>query len=288
MQKKIKIAMGQLLVEGGEPDRNLRRAEKMITEAAQKKADLILLPETIDFAWTHPSLKNEGLPIPGKFSNFFTSLAEKNNIHICVGLTEKVDGGFFNTALLIDRSGKIILKHRKINLLDVEQPFYKVGSKLEVKNTELGKVGLNICADNYKNSTHIGKTLGHMGADIILSPSAWTVDHYITEADNPYKDKWEAPLKYIAEMFEIPVISVTSVGYIVGGPYEGKKQIGCSLAVDENGIIEKSEFNEFAGNLSIIDVQLNKRNEKGTDLLKKIEEKGFKPELKLWKKMKKK
>lgn len=276
----IKIAMGQLLVEGGEPDRNLKRAKEMIVEAGNKNADLIILPETIDFAWTHPSIKSEALPIPGKFSIFFSKLAKENNIHICVGLTEKVDNGFFNTALLINESGEIILKHRKINLLGVEQPFYDVGSKLEVKKTKLGKIGLNICADNYKNSTHIGKTLGHMGADIILAPSAWTVDHDITEADDPYKDKWEAPLKYIAKMFEIPVISVTSVGYIVGGPYEGKKQIGCSLAVNQDGVIKKGEFNEFAGSLSFINVSVKERKEKGTKLLKRIEEKGFNCELK--------
>ncbi len=285
--KKIKIAMGQVLVEGGEPNRNLERAEKMVVRAAKRNVDLIVLPETIDFAWTHPSLLNEAKAIPGYFSDFFERLAKKHKVYICVGLTEKDKGGFFNSVLLINKSGKTILKHRKINLLDVEQPYYQVGGKLEVVETELGKIGVNICADNYKNSIHIGKTLGHMGADIILSPSAWTVGHNVTEADDPYKDKWETPLKYIASMFEIPVIAVTSVGYIVGGPYEGKKQIGCSLAVNQNGIIKKGEFNEFAGSLSFIDVLIKTEKKKGTELLKKIEEKGFKPELKLCKKKKK-
>jgi len=271
MEKEIKIAMGQLLVEGGEPERNLKRAKKMTRQAADKEADIIVLPETIDFAWTHPSLLTEALPVPGAFSDFFKKIAKENKIYLCVGLTEKVDDSFFNTALLINKSGKIILKHRKINLLEVEQPYYRVGNKLEVVETEFGKIGLNICADNYKNSTHIGKTFGHMGADIILSPSAWTVDHKITEADNPYEDKWEAPLRRIAEMFNIPIIAVTSVGYIVGGPYEGKKQVGLSLAVDENGIIHKAEFNEFAGNLSIVDIKIKRRLQKGNKLMKKIE-----------------
>lgn len=269
-KKNIKVAMAQLLVEGGEPERNLNRAEKMILEAVAKRADIIVLPETVDFAWTHPSLLNEAKPIPGDFSHFFKKIAEKNRVYLCVGLTEKVENGFFNTALLIDKSGEIILKHRKINLLEVEQPYYRVGNKLEVVETEFGKIGLNICADNYKNSTHIGKTLGHMGADIILSPSAWTVNHDITEADDPYKDKWEAPLKRIAKMFKIPIIAVTSVGYIVGGPYEGKKQIGLSLAINENGIIHKAEFNEFAGNLSIVDIEIKERKEKGNKLMKRI------------------
>ena len=281
MSKKVKIAMGQLLVEGAEPKRNLKRAKDMISTASKRGADLIVLPETIDFAWTHPSLQKEALPIPGDFSNFFVNLAKKNNIHICVGLTEKVKDSFFNTALLINRVGKIILKHRKINLLDVEQPFYKVGNKLEVVDTEFGKIGVNICADNYKNSTHLGKSLGHMGSDIILSPSAWTVDHSVTEADDPYKDKWEKPLTHIANMFEIPVISVTSVGYIVGGPYEGKKQIGGSMAVTSDGKVRKCKFNEFAGDLSFVSLDIDPKKKKGTALLDNLEKRGFKSELEI-------
>lgn len=281
--KNIKIATGQLLVEGGEPERNLERAKTMIIEASKKKCDLILLPETIDFAWTHPSIYKEAQKIPGKYSDFFCNLAKKYNIFICVGLTEKIENNkFYNTAIFIDNLGKIILKYHKINLLDVELPFYKVGNTLNVINTKFGKIGINICADNYKNSVHIAKTLSSMGAQIILSPCAWTVDHNITEIDNPYGEKWIKPLSYIAKMYENLIISTTSVGYIVGGPYEGKKMIGCSLAVDKNGIIKKGQFNEFAGEVIYIKTKIPKIKEIGTKLNDKIFQKGFKPEIDFW------
>ena len=64
----ITIGLGQLLVEGGEPERNLNRAEIMINEASKKNCDLILLPECMDLGWTHPSAKIEALTIPGKYS----------------------------------------------------------------------------------------------------------------------------------------------------------------------------------------------------------------------------
>ncbi|MDB5283712.1 MAG: Carbon-nitrogen hydrolase, partial [Bacteroidota bacterium] len=41
----MKIAMAQLLVEGGEPERNLERAEKLIRQAKAEGAELVLLPE---------------------------------------------------------------------------------------------------------------------------------------------------------------------------------------------------------------------------------------------------
>ena len=37
--KKIKVGMGQLLVEGGEPERNLQRAGDLIQKASQKKCE---------------------------------------------------------------------------------------------------------------------------------------------------------------------------------------------------------------------------------------------------------
>ncbi len=282
--KFVKIAMGQLLVEGGEPDRNIERAEKMVKEAKEKTSDIILLPETIDFAWAHHSCLKEAFPIPGKYSDMFCEMALKYNIYICVGLTEKVENGkLFNTAILINNSGKIIIKYHKINLLDVEQPFYQVGSFLRVADTEFGKIGINICADNYKNSVHIGKTLGAMGAQIILVPSSWTVDCGITEENDPYGDKWTKPLSYIAEMYNLIIISTTSVGYIVGGPYEGKKKIGCSLAVNADGILAKGQFNEFAGEIIYIETKIPFNKEKGTNLTKKIESQGFASEIDLWK-----
>ena len=48
----MKLGLAQLLVEGTEPERNFERAEKLIAQAASGQCDIVLLPETIDFAWT--------------------------------------------------------------------------------------------------------------------------------------------------------------------------------------------------------------------------------------------
>jgi predicted amidohydrolase len=272
----MKIAMGQLLVEGTEPLRNLERAGKMIALAAGKNADLIILPETMDFAWTHPDALNESQPIPSKYSRFFCDLAIKFNIWICVGLTEKTAQGNYNSALLINRQGEIIGKHRKINLLEVEFPYYLVGQSLNVYDTEFGKIGLNICADNYIDSLSIGHTLAQMGAQLILSPSSWTVDHHITEEDEPYHEKWVKPLSVLASTYDLTVVSTTSVGYIVGGPYEGKKMVGRSIAIDASGIIAEGEYNEFAGDLKVFDVELKPHTIKGTQIGAHLKNKGIK------------
>jgi len=272
--KFIKIGVAQLLVEGGEPERNFQRALTLINEAVINKCDLVLLPETIDFAWTYPSSKTECKSIPGSFSEFFCKLASEKQIYICVGLTEKTNTGRRNTAILINRQGEIILKYSKINLLVVEHDYYEVGKSLNVVETEFGNIGVNICADNYPESLAIGHTLARMGAQIILSPSSWTVEYSITEEDDPYKEKWVYPLSKLAKLYNIVVVSTTSVGYIVGGPYEGKKMVGCSLVVNKDGVIAKGQFNEFAGQLIPVDIEIPFNNEKGTQIGDRLRKTG--------------
>jgi len=275
--KKIKVALGQLLVEGGEPYRNLDRAEELIISASNEGCDLILLPECLDFGWTHPSGLEEARPIKGEFSERMCNLAIKNNINICAGLTEKEikSNRNYNSAIFVNRSGIILSKYRKINILEKAFKFYEVGQKLEVIDTEFGKVGINICSDNYFDAIDIGIVLGRMGAELILCPSSWTVDYSITEDMDPYKDKWINQFEKISKIFGIPVISTTSVGYIVGGPYEGKKMVGCSVATDKNGIITKGKFNEFASDLIFIEINVENNGIKGTQVGSKILEEGY-------------
>ena len=54
---RVRIAMGQMLVEGGEPERNLRRAAAMAVRAAEQGCDVVVLPECLNYGWTHPSAR---------------------------------------------------------------------------------------------------------------------------------------------------------------------------------------------------------------------------------------
>jgi predicted amidohydrolase len=266
----MKLALAQLLVEGTEPERNFERANRMVAQAKALDCDFVLLPETIDFGWTHPDSLTEAHFIPGDFSEILCNMAKAHSIWICVGLTERTHHGNYNTALIIDNYGNIIGKHRKINLLNVEFPFYQVGQKLEVFDTPFGKIGLNICADNYLESLDIGHALARMGAQLIIAPSSWTVDNTITEVDDPYRDKWIKPLSILATTHGLIIASATSVGYIVGGPYEGKKMVGCSLCIGPEGILAQGVFNEFAGELITVNFQMPQRIEKGVEIGEKI------------------
>ena len=256
MTEVLKIGMGQLLVEGGEPERNLKRAGKMLEDAAEKSCRLVLLPECLDFAWTHPSAKTEAQPIPGPYSDILCKLAKTYNLYLCAGLTERSEDKVYNTAIFISPEGNILLKYRKINVLTVAQDIYSIGETLSVVKTPFGVVGVNICSDNYIDSLDIGHTLARMGAQIILSPSSWTVDYSIVEGDILYGKKWLKPYQTLAVAHDLIVVSATAVGVIVGGVYEGKKMVGCSLAVNKDGIVAEGKYNEFTGQLVITDITI--------------------------------
>ncbi len=81
----------------------------------------------------------------------------------------------------------------------------------------------------------MSKSLGYMGAYIILSPSAWAMplDHdYETD---PYRTTWQNAYEPICRIFKVWVIRVSNVGTIDDGEWKGWNCIGCSLAFNNKG-----------------------------------------------------
>jgi hypothetical protein len=71
------------------------------------------------------------------------------------------------------------------------------------------------------------------------------------------------------------MLGTTSVGIIVGGPYQGKKMVGCSLAVGPDRILAQGSFNEFSGELVLAEFEVPQRKEKGTAIGEMLRKKGF-------------
>lgn len=120
-----------------------------------------------------PSAREMAEPVPGGAT--FLALADaarQNGICVCAGLVERDGGTVYNSAVLIGREGRLLLLHRKLNELDIGHPFYAQGDRLGVARTEFGAIGVMICADAFARGQTITRTLGYMGADVILSPCA--------------------------------------------------------------------------------------------------------------------
>ena len=226
----------QLLVEPGKPGANLERAGGRVAEAARGGAQVVVLPEAMDCGWTHPSARESAGPIPGGATcDALIAIAESNGVYLCAGLIERDGDRLHNAAVLIDPSGRILLHHRKLNELDIAQDLYSRGDRLGVARTPLGTFGLMICADGFAAGEVVGRTLGLMGAEVILSPSAWAVPADHDNAREPYGQLWRDCYGAVAREYGLWVVGVSNVGPIPAGPWAGRKCIGCSLVVGPDG-----------------------------------------------------
>lgn len=234
--KEVKIAMIQLLVKGNNISSNLINAERCIAEAAANGSDIALLPECMDIGWTHPgSLQHAGSIPGGEVFERLRVSAAAHKIFVCAGLTEKEGTKNYNAAVIIDNKGNLILKHRKINELDIGKPYYATGDRINTADTIFGRLGLMICADALPEDRSITTALARMEPAIILSPCAWAVPPGYDNSIQPYGDLWRDAYMDVAEKFSVYIIGVSNTGHMEDGPWKGWDCIGASIAVDNKG-----------------------------------------------------
>ncbi|MGD8565709.1 MAG: carbon-nitrogen hydrolase family protein [Candidatus Bathyarchaeota archaeon] len=271
--------MGQMLVKGGEIEENLNSAERMISNASRGGCEIIVLPECLDVGWTHTSARILAQGIPGETSDRLCRNAADNKIMIVAGLTECEDDRVYNSAILIDSSGKILLKHRKINVLNIAQDLYEIGTILSVKETRFGTIGINICADNFRSSHEIGHVLARMGAHFIFSPSSWVVDPKKESSAVSYGKEWQEwknSYAILCRLYGLSIIGVSNVGLVDSGPWKGRNAIGGSLAMGPNGkLLTKGPYGPYAEALVIVNLKARERTVKGISYVDYLKEKGY-------------
>jgi predicted amidohydrolase len=238
--------MGQMLVEFGASEKNLERAVAMIRRAGDNGCDFVVLPECLDLGWTFPQAREMAAPLPGPRSDVLATAAEEARVYVAAGLTERDGGRVYNAAVLISPAGEILRKHRKINELDIAHHLYARGDAVGVADTDFGPVGLDICADNFPETLALGRSAALMGARLLLSPCAWAVDADHDNISQPYGDLWRNAYGKLASECGVTVVGVSNVGRLTGGPWAGRKCIGCSLAIGPAGILARGPYGSAA------------------------------------------
>jgi predicted amidohydrolase len=235
-RNSFKLALVQMLVEGGREEANVRRALDRIGEAAARGAQVAVLPEAMTLGWTHPLARTEADEIPGgRACMKLREAARRDGIYLCAGLVERAGEAIFNAAVLIDSRGEVILHHRKLNELEIGHELYGQGERLGVARTPLGAFGVMICADAAARGQIVSRTLGLMGAQIILSPCAWAVPADHDNSKEPYGQLWRDNYSPVARDFDLWIAGVSNVGWLTDGPWKGRKCIGCSLLIAPGG-----------------------------------------------------
>lgn len=250
------LALIQMHVEGGAKAANLARAEAFIRDAAAAGATVVLLPETLNLGWTHRAAATEADEIPdGESCRRLQAAARRHQVYVCAGLVERAGALRYNAAVLIDPSGAVLLHHRKINELTLAHPLYATGDRLGVAPTPLGTFGLMICADAFAPGQVVSRTLGLMGAQVILSPCAWAMPADHDNIREPYGQLWLDNYVPVAREFRTWIAGCSNVGWINDGPWQGRKCIGCSLVIDAaGGVARRGRYGVDAEEMLLVDV----------------------------------
>jgi predicted amidohydrolase len=168
--RKVRIASVHYKPRGAKtPMDACRQFAPLIDQAAQQKADLVVLGETLTYAGVGSNYADCAEPIPGPSTEYFGDLARKLNLHIVAGLIERDGHELFNVAALIAPDGKLVGKYRKVCLPDGEfDGGISPGTDYPVFNTRLGKIGMMICYDGF--FPEVARELSNRGAEIIAWP----------------------------------------------------------------------------------------------------------------------
>ncbi len=232
-KRELCVAMCQIICLDGDRSGNFARIENAIREAKNAGADIVCFPETSLLGWVNPEAHRRAYPIPGKDSDRLCRMAAGYGIHMCIGLAEKEGNLLFDTVILIDDTGDILLKHRKINILTkLMTPPYTVGKGVRTVETKFGRIGLLICADTFKQE--ILTQMREKEPDFVLVPYGWAAE----------EDRWpehgKELLKTVSQAalaIGAPVVGVDLVGEITHGPWTGMTYGGQSVAADAQGKI---------------------------------------------------
>ena len=229
--KTTKAAICQIFCLDGDRRGNFTRIENAICEGKDAGADIACFPETAILGWVNPDAHKRAFPIPGEDSNRLCGLARDYNLHVCIGLAEKEGRRLYDSVILIDNKGNILLKHRKMNLLsELMSPPYSPGQDIDVVETKFGTIGLLICADTHDSK--ILKRIAALKPDLLLIPYGYAA----AEDDWPGHGKeLEKVVTNTAKKTGAFVVGTNLVGEITKGPWKGRVYGGQSMAADSTG-----------------------------------------------------
>jgi N-carbamoylputrescine amidase len=230
----LRVAMCQTEIVDGDLAENVRRAEDAIRKAAKERADLICLPEAADWGWLYKNSRRDAFPIPGYYTDLLSRLAEELKVWICAGCLERGGDKTYNSAVLIDRTGKIVLKHRKIDVLKfLTKKLYDPGVKEDIKavDTEFGRVGVTICADNFTIANP--KRVAELGAWLLIAPHGFAAEEDKLEQNGK---SFQEHIRNVAGKTKMWVIGTDTVlGPVKSGAWKGQPHSGCSTIARPDG-----------------------------------------------------
>jgi N-carbamoylputrescine amidase len=253
--RTLRVAVCQILGIDGDREGNFRRIEYALDQARTGGAQIAAFPESMILGWENPDAHKLATPIPGADSDRIASLARKYGMMILIGLDEKDGDRLYDSAILVDKTGKILWKHRKLNVLAfLMDPPYSQGKPegIGVADTEFGRIGVLICADTFLDRAAYQMTA--FKPDLVIVPYGWAAE----------SGQWPAHARNLERLvqrrgaeWKCPVVAPDLVGAMSHGPWKGQTYGGASLVVDGSGRV-LHRLRDRDVEVKVVDISLGK------------------------------
>lgn len=254
-KRNVHVGIVQFEAVLGDVPANIRKAEQLIEEAAQKGANIVCLPELFSTGYNFNILGEKFNEISLEhYEDTYEALAnaaKKSDVYLIAPFSEKreLEGIIYNSALVFDRDGKKLGSYAKTHLWAQDRLFFKQGTDFPVFETEFGKFGIAICYDVGFPETC--RTLCLKGAEYVFVPAAWRIQD---------KDMWE---------LNLPQRALENIFYTIGVNRVGKEgdlhMFGKSKVCNPRGKVI-AELPEDEEKVEVVTIDLNALNEYRTQI----------------------
>jgi len=168
--RKVRVGTVYLRPRNSTPEQNLKLFCDQLDAAGRLKLDVVCLSEAITMVGTGKNAAQVAEPIPGRSTGQIGEAARRNRLWVVAGLYEQEGQRVYNTAVLVDREGRVAGKYRKTHLPREEwQQGVTPGSEYPVFKTDFGTVAIQICYDWF--FPEVDSVFGLAGAEIVFAPT---------------------------------------------------------------------------------------------------------------------
>jgi predicted amidohydrolase len=177
----VTVAVCQLAPVIGDVQGNVRRAVAAVTDACERGAGLVVLPELVTTGYAFTSvdeIRPLSEPLSGPSVSAFAQAAARcaaqhgRPVVVVGGFAEVDDEGVLRNSAFVVGSDGLRAVYRKVHLWNEEADLFVPGDQPPtVVDTEVGRLGVMICYD--LEFPEWSRTAALRGIDVLCAPTNW-------------------------------------------------------------------------------------------------------------------